>query len=330
MATGYIEHLEASEVLYSTVASIRPYAPADEEHLLKVWNTALYADTVAVETWRTKVLLDPNFDPEGCLVADISGAVRGFVLSIVRRVPFYNDGLDKGTAWITAMGVEPEVQRQGLGSWLLKAVENRLRELGCTRVLLSPYVPNYFTPGVDVEAYAQGVTFLQRRGYEIASRPLSMRAELTGFRIPESINTARERLFAEGITVRLATPTDIVPVLQFLVRDFAWDWHREASGIFADLFAGDPRNVSLLVATRGEEIVGYAQHRGERFGPFGVSPALRGRGIGRVLLAEALVNMRRKNFHCAWFLWTGDDAARLYAQCGFHEVRRFAVMSKAL
>jgi mycothiol synthase len=43
-----------------------------------------------------------------------------------------------------------------------------------------------------------------------------------------------------------------------------------------------------------------------------------------------LSEMLKKNFHAAWFLWTGDDAARLYSQVGFHEVRRFAVLIKEL
>jgi len=88
--------------------------------------------------------------------------------------------------------------------------------------------------------------------------------------------------------------------------------------------------VGMMVAFRGEEVVGYAQHRAERFGPFGVNPDLRSRGIGRVLLAHMLLEMRKKGYHAAWFLWTGDYAAKLYSQCGFHEVRRFAVLKKDL
>jgi GNAT superfamily N-acetyltransferase len=100
--------------------------------------------------------------------------------------------------------------------------------------------------------------------------------------------------------------------------------------VLGDLFAGDPRPAGMLVALQQGSIIGYAQHRAERFGPFGVHPERRGQGIGRVLLAATLVEMLKKNFHAAWFLWTGDDAARLYAQCGFHEVRRFAVLKRAL
>lgn len=313
-------------------ATIRPYQPGDEAAVVRVWNAALSSDPIGVATWRAKVLLDPNFDPQGCLVAEADGEARGFLLSLTRRVPFFNDGLEPERAWITAFGVDPDWQGHGLGGALLDAALARLRRLGRATVELAPYVPNYFTPGADVAAYATGVEFLTRRGFRVVERPQSMRAELTGFRPPDPIAATAARLQADGITVRPAIPADIVPVLDFIGRHFSWDWHREASGVFADLFTGDPRTVGLLVAVQGEDdrVLGYAEHRLERFGPFGVDPALRSRGIGRVLLAATLTEMLKKTYHAAWFLWTDDHAARLYAHCGFREVRRFAVLRHEL
>ena len=309
---------------------VRPYQPGDEGGVLAVWNAALVADPISATTWRFKVLLDPNFDQEGCLVAEVDGEVRGFLLSLVRRVPFFGQGYDPEDAWITAFGVAPGWEGQGLGSALLDAALERLKGLGRTRVALSPYVPNYFTPGADAKAYARGIDFLTKRGFEVIERPISMRAELTGFQMPDAIAERAAALREEGVEIRPATPADIVPVLDFIPRHFSWDWHREASGVFTDLFAGDPRFVGMIVALQDGEVLGYAEHRGERFGPFGVHTQLRSRGIGRVLLAMTLLEMLKKNFHAAWFLWTGDDAARLYSQVGFHEVRRFAVMRKQL
>jgi hypothetical protein len=53
------------------------------------------------------VLLAPNFLPAGCLVAEVAGTLRGFLLTLTRQVPFYTDGLQLDLAWITAFGVEP-------------------------------------------------------------------------------------------------------------------------------------------------------------------------------------------------------------------------------
>lgn len=309
---------------------VRAYDAGDEAAIISLWNATMASDPIGPAVFREKVLLDPNFDPNGCLVAEAGDAVRGFLLSLSRRVPFFNQGLQPEEAWITAFGVHPHWQRQRIGSHLLEACVQRLREHGSTTLTVSPYVPNYFIPGVDVAAYAAAVAFLKRHGFEEVSRPLSMRAELTGFRVPPAIAEAADKLIGGGLAIRVAEPADIVPVLDFVRQHFSWDWYREAADIFGDLFAGDPRQVNLLVARQGGEVVGYAQHRAERFGPFGVNPSLRSRGIGRVLLAQTLVEMLKRGYHAAWFLWTSDNAARLYAQCGFHEVRRFAVMKRSL
>jgi len=329
--TGWLAATERQNFTMSDPAiTIRPYGGPDEAAVLRIWNSAMFADPITPTTWRAKVLLDPNFDPEGCLVAEVDGEIRGFILSLVRRVPFYAMGFQQDLSWITAFGVEPAFQRQGIGAALLTTAEARLRQLHRTSIAISPYVPNYFTPGPDVNAYAHGVDFLTKRGFEVLDRPLSMRNELTSFRIPEDMRDRTAILAREGIEVRPATPADIVPVLAFLEEHFDWDWHREASDIFNTLFNGDGRYVGMLVITQGDEILAYAQHRGERFGPFGVRPDLRSQGIGRVLLTATLSQMRASGFHVAWFLWTGDTAARLYARYGFHEVRRFAVLRKEL
>jgi mycothiol synthase len=310
--------------------TIRPYSPGDEEGLVRTWNAALTVDPISTMTWRVKVLLDANFLPEACLVAEVDGVVRGFMLSITRQVPFFTDGLQPDLAWITAFGVAPEHQRRGIGSALLTATVDRLRGLGVKTVSFATYVPNYFTPGIDVGAYGAAVEFLTRRGFVVTSRPLSMRSELTGFRVPEPIAETARRLSAEGYEVRPVEPADIVPLLAFIRRHFSQDWYRETSGKLADLYGADPRQTGVVVALRRGEVVGYAEHRMERFGPFGVDPELRGQGIGRVLLAVMLSEMLKKGFHVAWFMSTSDDAARLYARCGFHETRRYAALRMSL
>lgn len=309
---------------------IRGYDAADEPGLIAVWNASMDADPISPAVFRQKVLLDPNFDSAGCLIAEVDGRVRGFLLSLTRRVPFFNEGLQPEEAWITAFGVDPGYRRRGIGAQLLESALEQLMHHGRKVVTISPYVPNYFIPGVDVAAYAGAVEFLLHHGFEVTSRPLSMRAELTGFRIPQPITETALKLAGEGLEVRTAEPSDIVGVLDFVSEHFSWDWYREAAGIMAELFAGDPRQVNLMVARQAGEVVGYAQHRAERFGPFGVKPSVRSRGIGRVLLAQTLVEMLKRGYHAAWFLWSSDHAARLYAQCGFHEVRRFAVTKRVL
>lgn len=309
---------------------IRSYRGADEDAVLALWNAALTHDRIAPATFRTKVLLDPNFNPDGLLVADDGGVLAGFVLSLARQVPFFGQGLEPELGWITAFGVAPERRREGVGGALFDAALGRLAGLGRRRILISPYTPNYFTPGVDGEAYPEALAFLRAGGWRTISEPISMRAELTGFRMPSHVMDLAGQLAAEGIAVRPVLPVDLPDLIPFIQQTFGWDWHRFAQEYLAMLFGPGADDIVFLVAMQGERIVGYCQQRRERFGPFGVQPEFRGRGIGRLLLFRCLETALAQGFHCAWFLWTGPDAARLYSLAGFRPVRQFSVMQREL
>lgn len=310
--------------------AIRPYCGPDEAALLELWNEALAHDRIDPARFRTQVLLDANFDPAGLLLAEVEGQLAGFVLSIVRQTPLFLQGLEPELAWITAFGVRPARQRQGIGRQLFDATLGRLASLGRRRVLISPYTPNYFTPGVDVDAYPAAMALLQGSGWRITSQPISMRVELTDFQIPAAVQALEQRLAGQGIAVRPVQAADLPELMPFIARHFGWDWFRFAQEALLPLFGPGSDEICFLVATRGQEIVGYCQQRRERFGPFGVVPTQRGLGIGRLLLFRCLDALLAKGFHCAWFLWTGRNAARLYELAGFRQVRQFAILQRDL
>jgi GNAT superfamily N-acetyltransferase len=303
---------------------IRPYEPADEAGLLACWTAAMWADPIDAITWRGHYLLDPNFAPETTPVAidpdtgDLVGWVHGYAAP------------GGAEAWVVAFGVREDHRRGGIGEALMAAFEAAARRAGAMRVLYGPYIPSYLTPGVDVAAYADAIAFLTAIGATEGMRPLSMKANLTNH-VPEASIGQRELdLAAEyGIIARRAEADDILPLLRFLEAHFP-HWRNDASGAMRDLFGGDPRGVTLHVAEDNGEIIGYAQTRAERFGPFGVNEAYRGRGVGAVLLSRALRAMRAQGFHSAWFLWTSDRTAKLYREHGFEEVRRFVMMTKEM
>lgn len=305
---------------------IRAYRGADEAALIRLWNGSLMHDSIDAATLRTHVLLDPNFRPDGLLVAEAEGALVGFVLGLTRQTPLFLQGLEPELGWITAFGVRPDRQRAGIGRQLFAARLADFAAAGRSRVEIAPYTPNYFIPGVDVDAYAPAVHFLETSGWQTIATPISMRAEVTGRQIPAEVVAVEQNMAATGIAVRPVTAADLSALMPFIAETFGWDWYRFAQEYLLTLFGPGADDICFLVAVQGEQIVGYCQQRRERFGPFGVAPALRGQGIGRVLLLRCLAEMRAKGFHCAWFLWTGQNAARLYERVGFHTVRRFAVM----
>jgi len=313
-----------------TEITLRAYRGSDETALIELWNVAMTHDRIDESVFRTRVLLDANFDPEGLLVAEADGELRGFLLSIARQVPLFLQGLEPEVGWMTAFGVRSNYRRQGIGCKLFDAAMARLTGMGRKRVLISPYTPNYFIPGVDVEAYPDALAFLKATGWQVTSQPISMRAELTGLQISPDVLVLERQRAQEEIVVRPVQPADLPQLMPFIAQHFGWDWFRFAQEYLLELFGPGSDEICFLVASQSGRIVGYCQQRRERFGPFGVAEEMRNKGIGRLLLFRCLATMLTKGFHCAWFLWTGKDAARLYSLAGFRQVRQFAVMKKEL
>jgi GNAT superfamily N-acetyltransferase len=308
---------------------VRPFMPSDIDPIVSLLKRTLTADPMTSGIFQRKALLDPNFDHRAALVAD-DGGVIGFMLVLTRKLPIEDQAPDFDRSWITLMAVEPSRQRQKVGTKLMGTLEAYLKGKGARSIWVSPYAPNYFSPGVDADAYPGAIEFLSKNGYAEVYRPLSMDASLLGLRTPEWVDQKARQLAAEGVRIEQFTPEHILPLLNFMKAEFPGDWQRYIRETMSKIALGQYSKDQIWTALDGERVLGFAQHEGERFGPFGVAASERGRGIGAVLLFKCLHTMRDKGLHNAWFLWTDDKTARLYAAAGFAETRRYAVMRKVL
>lgn len=311
------------------MVEIRPYRGSDEAALLAVWQAAMTHDRISADLFHTKVLLDANFLPENLPVAVVDGRVVGFALAITRQTPLFLQGLEPEKAWVTAFGVHPDTQRRGIGRALFAHIFERLAERKTLEI--APYVPNYFVPGVDVAAYPGTIAFLETVGFRTFERAISMGANLTGFQIPpEVLALERKREQEDGLTIRPVTSADLPDLMPFIAAHFGWDWYRHTREYLLEYFGDSPSLVCVMVARLRGEVVGYCQQRRERFGPFGVRPDMRNLGVGRLLLFRCLAAMSARQVYYAYFLWTEENAARLYAQAGFERRREFAILRREL
>jgi mycothiol synthase len=311
---------------------IRPYRVGDEAQLLQVWQRAMAYDRIDLAGFRTKVLLDPNFQVENLPVAVKNNQLVGFVLAITRRVPLYIQGMEPEKSWITAFGVDPDFRRQGIGSALFEYILDRLKADSRKTVEISPYVPNYFAPGVDSDNYLGTVDFLHNAfGFKTIEQPISMGIDLTNFQIPpEILELERQREREEGLVVSDVTGADLPDLMPFISDHFGWDWYRHLQEYLVEYFGESERQVCFLVARLRGKIVGFCGQRRERFGPFGVDASVRNLGIGRILLFRCLAEMSSRQFYFTYFMWTEENAARLYSYAGFRKRRQFAILSKDL
>jgi mycothiol synthase len=313
---------------------VRPYANGDEALILDLWRRALPQDPIDMDTFAQKVLADPNLERDGLLVAEVAGRPAGFLIALVRRLPMAPEGdLEPTTGWISAFGVDPALRRQGVATALFDAGEGYVRRSGRRRVEVSPYAPGYFWPGPDRDRHAAAQSLLRARGYRALYEAVAMDRSLVGFEIPEDVRALQGALEAEGYRFGPLTPRHALALVEFNAREFYPDWVRAARDPVARRIAWD----HVLVCVKDDRVVGYAQfgaydHVPDRFGPFGVDSALRGKGIGKVLLYLTMEALQRQGFHDTWFLWTGEasPAGHLYLRAGFAVTRRFDVFAKDL
>ncbi|MBC7807816.1 MAG: GNAT family N-acetyltransferase, partial [Akkermansiaceae bacterium] len=93
----------------------------------------------------------------------------------------------------------------------------------------------------------------------------------------------------EQIVVRRAHPFDLSRTRRFIARHFSESWADEAQAGFTR------QPITTFLAIHEKRIVGFASVDATAkgfFGPTGVDPALRGKGIGSVLLLVALHALR--------------------------------------
>ncbi len=313
---------------------MRSFMGGDEVGILSVWNASLAFDPINMDVFITKVLCDPNFDPEGLIVAEAQGSVVGFCLAIVRKVPMKGTDLELETGWITAFGVLPTWRGKGVGAGLLGGAEAFLKSKGRSVALVSPYAPNYFWPGVDHGAYPNAVRLLESLGYRTLYSPVAMDKNLVDFTVPEDVREVERARVAEGYRFATLDPSRVYELITFADERFNPDWGR---AVREAITAKVPREQMFIAVDPQGRIVGFSLFgcyggAQDRFGPFGVDDGQRGKGLGKVLLYRTLEAMKAAGLHGAWFLWTaeGSPAGHLYARAGFTVTRRFQVMRKGL
>ncbi|MFF4755724.1 GNAT family N-acetyltransferase [Streptomyces sp. NPDC002514] len=315
-----------------TRARTRGFRAGDGPQLVAAWCRAAPADPVTPDRFRSTVLLDANFDPEGLRIAVDGDRVVGAAYAVRRLTPMSGTDLEPEQGWIPFFFVDPAARGRGLGRELLTDALDWLHGHGRTRVDFSSYTPNYVLPGLDGAAYPEAAGLLESLGFRTLYEAAAMDRCLVGYRLPDDVARRFDELTARGH--RFATPADddLVELLALAGQRFSPDWARAIRDCLA---VGTPLDRIVVARDPAGRLAGWAMHGAygstdERFGPFGVLAELRGAGLGKVLLHLVLERMRARGAHSAWFLWTGErsPAGRLYHTAGFTTTRVFRVMRR--
>jgi len=318
------------------MARIEKFEPGLEEKILECWNNILEKDPITMEVFERKILLDPNFVNDGFLIARENDKIAGFIINIYSRYPLFYQKIEKNAGWITVLAFKNDKEGLSIGRELLDKSLEWFRKNDKNVIYFSNYIPNYFTPGIDAEAYPQIYKILIEFGFEEIHEALAMDTSLwPKLTYPDNIESIVQRLRNEGIKFSFMKTKYLRPFIDFLEKNMPADWYRHA----LELLKRNRKN-QIIIAVKGNEVVGYCQFwngegydwysKGAHFGPFGVREDFRGKGIGTVLLYKCLAEMKKNGIHNAFVLWTDERAGRLYSRFGFNVTRRFKVMKKVL
>ena len=112
------------------------------------------------------------------------------------------------------------------------------------------------------------------------------------YKLPTEIPKQAE-LRAEGIVIRRAYPFELSRVRRFITHHFSESWADEAEAGFARM------PITCWIAVLEKRVIGFACVESTAkafFGPTGVDPAQRKKGVGAALLVASLLDLRAQGY----------------------------------
>lgn len=275
---------------------------SDIEALLALWNRNMRYDQLTPELLEEKVWDDRDFNEDLALVVEHENTIIAFIMGLVRT------GMPEEKAgYIKLLVVDEKYQRRGIGSRLVKELEQRLKAGGATVVRVCESAPNYLNPGIDAR-YTRGMVFFEKQGYERFGETWNMEADLSR----DDFETADEekRLAEQGIEIRRAIMGDWEDLESLLKQQWP-AWIEEVQRSLLNY------PISLHLALVDGRVVAFSAYdcnnfRTGWFGPMGTDPDYRGKGIGGVLLRRCLKDIKAQGHRFATIPWVGPIAFYLH------------------
>ncbi|MBQ6645567.1 MAG: GNAT family N-acetyltransferase [Clostridia bacterium] len=328
---------------------IRAFEKGDLPALGRLWEACrLRGETLlrpfSEAYFEEKFLKTDCYEPQLLLVSLENEKLTGFIAG-ARKHAFLNNENEQNTpGYITLIMVDPEARHQGVGSALLRRLEDAFRALGKARLdvsSLSPIDLNWLIPGTPdhehnnmpgIDEACPGYGFLTQKGYEPFVREVAMYLNLSDYRKSELVEQKRLALRKAGITAGLYDPRENCEWDGMCDRVGSEYWRKVLKD---ELSSPAPR--PILAARCDGHIVGFtgpvdveASGRGW-FTGICTDPLYEQRGIATVLFNDLMNEFIRVGArYSSLFTGTENHAQRLYLKTGFRPAKTFAMLKKEL
>ena len=218
-------------------------------------------------------------------------------------------------AFLSYIFVQPSYKRQGIGSALLEKFIEISRSQNINQIIIPGFTgnaPGYVQPGVNIETEIEALEFFRDHSFKEIGRVFSMQRSLSdAIVIPED----------EQWEIRHPHSSELDLLFQVISKSVPGEWAK----VFEQKFALNPK--LILIAISQGQIGAYSTWKESRFGPIGVLPEYRGKGLGRLILAHSLEKMKEQGDTRAWFSWSDEENLNFYQSFGFNITKSFSRLS---
>ena len=307
---------------YENMVELRELKRNDLREIRALANHCMSRDSITDASLERITFSDPNFSPELTAVALERNEIVGCMVGVRRtRSPEESVEAQKEVGWIKLFFVSEGHRRKGIASRMLSELEGKFKSSGVKEVRIADFAGWTLFSGVDL-MYQEAVGFLLSRGFRKAEEAVDYEIDLLDFYVPKIVADIK----LEGATVRKAEPGEKGRFTKWAAEVFSPFWGFEAS----EAFKFDPPK--LWIGEEAEKTLGFSVYSALEphwFGPIGVDPNSRKRGLGSVLLFNSLVSMKEEGQRMAVIPWT--EHLFFYTQVpGVKRIRHYWIMEKQL
>lgn len=308
---------------------IRSYCEKDWQEMFRLYNLSAVADQVDKLFFVHYLLLNPNFDPRGVFILERDGKITGWTVCFIFRqnLDAWSNMADKlaGAGFI----MMPAAFDPGDAELLIRTAEEYLCQQNCRSIRCG--IPGYtlFPNGIAQEVYPMQHEAFVKSNYRIASYSHSMERSLENYVMPDEFKAQLAALAEENIFIKTGDLYDLVPLRKMFEGSSLRNWMHLISRK-----AEQDKLDEMIVVRRGEEAIGYCQYNYfgqlERVGPFGITDAMRGKGIGTIMIAKLFEVMHQCSIRRAWFASCAAERINFYQKNGLQVFRKKSIFSKDL
>lgn len=317
----------------------------DLDKMCELWNEVVkeeyFLKPMGIEEYKEKLLSNPDFDYETVTVVYEEEKLIAFSIGYLRKKYLNNPDV---AGIVNAIIVKKEYRKRGIGSNLLKKLEDYFKEHGRNKVAATYFLPScysWYIPHTDnhdhpcspgIRLNSNEYFFYLHRGYETYAYQDAFHLDLVNYELSESVRKILDDNAKEGITIELYDADKHFGIEEF-IRDLnIYDFE---TVIRSNLALEKP--YPFLVVAKNNRVVGWTgamwnepSGRGH-FDGIAILEEVRGRGLGKALFSS-LAYYNKNNGAKFMTFYTGltNHARYIYMGAGFKIVQSFAGMQKRL